>query len=63
MAPPATSRPKGRAAAQHHGVDHLDQTTRIERIGLARAGRAAADVDRAHGGGLRQDTVTPLRAA
>jgi hypothetical protein len=43
-------------------VDCLDQTGRVERIGLARAGRAAADVGHT-AVALGSTAATPLRTA
>ena len=40
--------PEGGAAAQRHGVDPRDQRGRVERLGLARAGRRAAHLRHPH---------------
>jgi hypothetical protein len=43
------------AARQHDRVDALDGAVRLEQVGLARAGRAAADIDRGDRGLLEDD--------
>ncbi len=51
--------PEGGAAAQHHRVDLRNQAGGIERVGLARPRRAAADIDRRHRRGLGQHDRHP----
>jgi len=51
--------PEGRAARQHDRVDALDRAVRLEQVGLARAGRAAAHVDAATAGSSKMMAVVP----
>ena len=59
MAPPAASRPKAEPPLSTTACTALDQPGRAERVGLARARRAAAHVDRADRGRLRPDHGDP----
>ena len=45
---------KDRAAGEHHRIDPLDRAMRLEQVGVACGGRAAAHVDRGNRG-LRED--------
>ena len=53
--PDGESSPKAEPPGQHHGVDRSHRAVRVEQVGFARAGRAAAHVDGRGRGLVEQD--------